>query len=110
GAAAVAKTLPFKLSAPTELAGVKQTDVHLIGAHGSKAAAIVYGKPLLGGLVVIESKPDKRKASANEHGAAGNLPHVKVGGADATELSTALGTAISFERGGIHYTVIGPVA
>ena len=102
------KALPFHLSAPAELAGLQRTSVHLIADRkGGGAAAIVYGRPLLGGLVVIEHKAGKQ--AAKDRGLGRNLPHVKIGNVDATELSTALGTLVRFHRGGIDYTVVGPV-
>jgi len=106
GVAAVKKVVPF-LTAPDQLAGRRRTEVRLINAHRSPAAIVVYGKPLLGGLVVIERRITK--ASARESGNTRNLPHVKIGGVDATEVSTALGTLVSFDRGGVHYVVVGPV-
>ena len=109
GLAAVSKALSFKLVAPDQLAGEPRTEAHLIDSHGSPAAVVAYGKPLLGGLVVIERKVGKSKAGADRSGTS-NLPHVKIGGVDATELSTPLGTLVSFERGGVSYTVIGSVA
>ena len=37
------------------------------------------------------------------------LPKVKINGVSATELSTALGTLLSFERSGVHYVLVGSV-
>jgi outer membrane lipoprotein-sorting protein len=37
------------------------------------------------------------------------LPKVKINGVNATELSTALGTLLSFERSGVHYLLVGSV-
>ncbi|TMM09150.1 MAG: hypothetical protein E6G00_11035 [Actinobacteria bacterium] len=108
GLKAVGEALPFHLSAPAELAGLQRTSVHLIADRkGGGAAAIVYGRPLLGGLVVIEHKAGKE--AAKDRGLGRNLPHVKIGNVDATELATALGTLVSFHRGGIDYTVVGAV-
>jgi outer membrane lipoprotein-sorting protein len=108
GVAAVGKALPFHLSAPADIAGLHRTGVHLIGARkGQGAAGVVYGRPLLGGLVVIEHKVDKKSAKGG--GLPQNLPKVRIGNVDGTELSTALGTLVSFERGGVDYTVVGPV-
>ena len=58
---------------------------------------------------MIERKVGKSKAGADRSGTS-KLPHVKIGGVDATELSTPLGTLLSFERGGVSYTVVGSVA
>ena len=37
------------------------------------------------------------------------LPQVNIDGATGTELATPLGTIVSFERGGVSYTVVGSV-
>jgi len=37
------------------------------------------------------------------------LPKVKINGASATELPTALGTLLSFERSGVRYLLVGSV-
>ena len=37
------------------------------------------------------------------------LPQVNIDGATGTELATALGTMVTFERGGVSYTVLGSV-
>ncbi len=104
--AGVKKVVPF-LNAPSVLAGQHRTAVRAIDARKSPAAVAVYGKPVLGGLVVIENRVTK--AGGHESGSMRNLPHVKINGVDATEVSTALGTLISFDRGGVHYVVVGPV-
>jgi outer membrane lipoprotein-sorting protein len=106
GVAAVKKVVPF-LSAPDRLAGRGRTEVRLVDSHRAPAAVVAYGKPLLGGLVVIEHRIDKTPAHKSDN--TRNLPHVKIGGVDATEVSTALGTLVGFDRGGVHYVVVGPV-
>ena len=37
------------------------------------------------------------------------LPQININGATGTELATALGTVVTFERNGISYTVAGSV-
>ncbi len=37
------------------------------------------------------------------------LPQVNIDGATGTEIATPLGTLVSFERGGVSYTVVGSV-
>ena len=39
-----------------------------------------------------------------------NLPQVKINGANACELRTALGTILTFERAGVRYIVAGAVS
>ncbi len=54
----------------------------------------------------------QRKASTDEPEAERDalpLPQVNIDGATGTELATALGTVVTFERGGVSYTVLGSV-
>jgi outer membrane lipoprotein-sorting protein len=63
----------------------------------------------IGAVAVVEDK----QASTSQKESSGlpeGLPTVKINGATATELSTALGTVLSFERSGVHYLVGGFVA
>lgn len=116
GRAAVAKALPFKLAAPSALAGKQLADVHLADWKGSSGAVATYGRGL-GGIAVIERKADKaHKASqAPRHGGEGDrhslsLPQVKINGVSAEELATPLGTMIRFEHAGVSYVVVGSVS
>jgi len=115
GAAAVAAGLPFKLDAPAELAGLPQTSVRLITYGKESAALVAYGQHL-GAIVVLERQVDKSAPAAattppapGKSGSSTGLPTVTVNGATGTELATALGTLIRFERGGISYIVLGSV-
>jgi outer membrane lipoprotein-sorting protein len=58
------------------------------------------------GVAVVQSKlkPGEKPASLPD-----GLPKVKVAGATATELPTALGTLLSFERTGVRYLLAGAV-
>ena len=63
----------------------------------------------IGGVVVVEDKnarSGQKESSALPEG----LPKVKINGQSATELSTALGTLLTFERSGVRYVVGGFVA
>jgi hypothetical protein len=102
GAAAVAKALPFRLSAPATVVGLPRQSVRLVDWSGSKAAVAVYGHGL-GALVVLE-QPTPTTAKRSPLGA---LPGVSIRGASGHELDTALGTLIQFDRGGVRYTVVG---
>ncbi len=117
GAAAVAAGLPFKLDAPAQLAGLPQTSVRLI-TYGKKSAGLVAYGQHLGAILVIERPLDaapapataaKPASSAGGSASSNGLPTVTVNGATGTELATALGTLIRFERGGISYIVLGSV-
>jgi hypothetical protein len=97
--------LPFTLDDPARLAGLPRTSVKLLDWGGKKAALVTYGQHL-GAILVLE-----RQASARDplSFAAGALQRVQLVGATGSELPTALGTVISFQRGGISYLVAGSV-
>jgi outer membrane lipoprotein-sorting protein len=58
------------------------------------------------GIAVIEGKAESGEAkTAPPDG----LPQVKIDGTAATELPTALGTLLSFERSGVRYLLVGSV-
>ncbi|MBA3808306.1 MAG: hypothetical protein H0X28_07920 [Solirubrobacterales bacterium] len=63
--------------------------------HGSGPAAIA----------VLESKLPAGKSGSSA--ALDALPKVKINGANASELRTALGTLLSFERSGVRYVLAG---
>jgi outer membrane lipoprotein-sorting protein len=111
GRAAVAKAVPFKLAAPSTLAGRKLEGVHAIDWKGGSGAVATYGRGL-GGIAVIE-RPAERSADTHRGGEHGgnnlSLPRVRVGGTSAEELATPLGTMIRFDRGGVSYTLVGSV-
>ena len=106
GLSAVQKSLPFTLSAPSQLAGMQRQDVKLIGSDTNPGALVTYGKGL-GGIAVIEKKADAQQAPANPHSDHGlQLPTVSINGTTGQELPTALGTVVRFTRGGVDYTVL----
>lgn len=107
GPAAVAAALPFKLDAPAELAGLPQTSVKLLSIGKQSAGLVTYGQHL-GAIAVIERQADATKAKPATP-ADSPLPTVSINGTSGTELATALGTLLRFERGGISYTVLGSV-
>jgi len=81
-----------------------------------KAAAPAAGKPKLAvhghgitGIAVLES-PTKAGAKQGSGGAAEGLPKVNINGTSASELRTALGTILMFERSSVRYVVAGPVS
>jgi outer membrane lipoprotein-sorting protein len=116
GAAAVAKALPFQLSAPATLAGHPRTEVRLLQLKDSPAALVTYGTgPGTIAVLEREHKADaaakKVPAPSGEHHRDGQvqLPTVTIGGATANVLDTPLGSIVSFSRGGVTYTVLGSV-
>ena len=111
GAAAVAKKVPFALTAPKTLVGLPRRSVSLIDMSGTPAALVTYGQNL-GGIAVIEqaAKPGASPQAAPGGDNRGlSLPPVTINGATGHELDTALGTVVQFTRGGVDYTVLGSV-
>ena len=112
GAAAVAKSLPFTLTAPKKLVGLPRRSVSKLDWGGTPAALVTYGQNL-GGIVVIEQAADTGTAAqpqvqGNNHSGVG-LPTVSIKGVTGQELDTALGTVVRFTRGGVSYIVLGSV-
>jgi outer membrane lipoprotein-sorting protein len=110
GVAAVQAALPFKLSAPDRLAGLPRQQVWLAG-HGDTPTAVVTFGQGLGAIAVIE-----RQAKLGEQPLGGSggdrglqLPTINVDGASGHELATALGTVLTFQRGGVDYVVAGSI-
>jgi hypothetical protein len=111
GTKAVQAQLPFALSAPTTLARLARSQVRLLDWGGHPAALVTYGQGL-GGLAVVERKADGSTAKptvAAGHGGTPTLPTVAINGSRGTELVTALGTVLQFQRGGVDYIVAGSV-
>jgi len=107
GAAAVAKKVPFALTAPKTLVGLPRRSVSLIDMSGTPAALVTYGQNL-GGIAVIEQAAQPQACSGGDHRGL-SLPAVTIKGATGHELDTALGTVVQFSRGGVDYTVLGSV-
>jgi outer membrane lipoprotein-sorting protein len=111
GVASVADHVPFTLAAPRSLVGLPRHDTTLLDMGGKPAALVTYGQNL-GGMLVIEQRADAGKAAKPSSGAGPgglSLPTVSINGSTGQELSTALGTVVRFNRGGVAYTVIGSV-
>jgi outer membrane lipoprotein-sorting protein len=110
GAAAVAKRLPFKLTAPSKLVGLPRRSASLVSWGSTPAAVITYGRNL-GGIAVIEqaARPGSSARMPDGSGGGLNLPTVSINGATGQELDTALGSVVTFTRGGVSYTVLGSV-
>jgi len=108
GFAAVSQALPFKLSSPAMLAGLPRTNVKLLDWGAKPAALVTYGRHL-GAIVVIERQAGPASARPSSKQDQNALPSVQINGASGTELATALGTLLKFERGGVSYVVAGSV-
>lgn len=112
GVSAVQAKLPFTLSAPGTLAGRPRSTVRLVSSDQHPAALVTYGQGL-DGIAVIQTQAARNdtatSSASGDHQRGLSLPSVKVGGATGNELPTALGTALTFERGGVRYVVLGSV-
>jgi outer membrane lipoprotein-sorting protein len=115
GAQAVAAAVPFTLVAPSSLVGLPRQRVTLLTMGSRRAAVVSYGENL-GGMVVIEHRADSSASQTSSAGLGGldglgglSLPSVSINGAKGQELSTPLGTVLTFTRGGVSYTVLGSV-
>lgn len=117
GVAAVQAALPFRLAAPATLAGLPRKSVWLARPGDEPAAVVTYGAGF-GGIVVVQSAGggDLLGAagggdSSGGHGgsAALQLPRINIDGATGSELATALGTVVTFQRGGVSHVVAGSV-
>ena len=102
GVDAVQERLGFELSAPAELAGLPRTAVRLVDANGSPAALSVYGEGM-GAILVLQREAGEEREIPEA------LPRENIDGATGTEVATPLGTLVTFERGGVSYTVVGSV-
>jgi hypothetical protein len=96
GARAVAKAVPFHVTAPATLAGRPRTEVRSLG----DGALIVYGHGL-DSLLVYE------KQAGGHSGMLPAMAPVSVNGAAGHELETTLGSILQFSTGGVTYTVAG---
>jgi outer membrane lipoprotein-sorting protein len=113
GVAAVQAALPFKLSAPDQLAGLPRQQVWLAGHGDTPTAVVTYGQGL-GGIAVVERQAKPGEQPLGGLGAGGGdrslqLPTINIDGASGHELATALGTALTFQRGGVDYVVAGSI-
>jgi outer membrane lipoprotein-sorting protein len=115
GVQAVQAKLPFTLSAPDQLAGLPRKQVWLTGAQTHPGAIVTYGQGL-GGIAVFQTQAKSGSTSGSGSGSSNGiqgmsnaLPSININGATGSELSTALGTVVTFQKGGVEYTVIGSV-
>jgi len=75
------------------------------GSNGARPKVTTHGHGISGVTVVeAQTKPGEKPPALPE-----GLPKVHVGSSTATELPTALGTLLSFERSGVRYLLVGAV-
>lgn len=108
GVDAVQRKLDFKLAAPAELAGLPRKEVRLVDVDGKQGALSIYGEGL-GAIAVFQHKAEKAAADEKRGEADLRLPEINIDGATGSEIATALGTVVTFERDGISYVVAGSV-
>jgi hypothetical protein len=112
GLADVQKALGYDIAAPGTLAGLPRRAVRLVSLDGDKAALTIYGKGF-GAIGVLQHKVDPADAAKGKSKGGGErslqLPEINIDGATGTELATALGTVVTFERDGVAYVVAGSV-
>jgi outer membrane lipoprotein-sorting protein len=108
GVAAVRQALDFPLAAPRHLAGLPRTSVRLVRLQDNSAALSTYGDGL-GAIAVLQQRSERRNGAGGGLPGGIRLPQVNIDGASGSELSTPLGTFVTFERNGVSYVVAGSV-
>jgi outer membrane lipoprotein-sorting protein len=106
GLSAVQAAAPFPVVAPDTLVGLPRQDVRLVGPSDSRSVLVVYGRGL-GAILVVERQPDATKT--NSGNGLDALPTVSLDGITAHELSTQLGTILSWDQDGVSYVLAGSV-
>jgi outer membrane lipoprotein-sorting protein len=108
----VQRALGYDIAAPDTLAGLPRKSVTLVTLDGEDAALTIYGKGF-GAIAVLQHKTTGNTAAPTGKGRGGDrtlsLPEINIDGATGNELATALGTVVTFERGGMSYVVAGSV-
>ena len=112
--AALPPAPPSRSPSSPGLAGHAAEDRGPAISIGKQPAAIVTYGQHLGAIVVIERKSERQRQAAKPAGRGGGfvlvgLPSVSIKGATGTEIATALGTLIKFDRNGVSYVVVGSV-
>jgi outer membrane lipoprotein-sorting protein len=109
----VQRALGYDIAAPDTLAGLPRKSVSLVTLDGDDAALAIYGKGF-GAIAVLQHKTGSGANDPAPQGKGGrdqglSLPEINIDGATGNELATALGTVVTFERGGMSYVVAGSV-
>ena len=109
GVHAVSAAVPFALDAPRTVVGLPRHMVRVLRIGSQPGAIVGYGRNL-GGIIVIERKAASGARTTTHSSLGGlSLPTVSINGAKGQELSTPLGTVLTFTRNGVGYTVLGSV-
>jgi len=103
GPAAVQAAAGFPVTAPDTLLGLPRRDVRLVGEGDSRAVLVVYGEGL-GAVFLVERQAGDQPAGG---GALASLPAVALDGVTAHELSTQLGTILTWRRAGVDFVLAG---
>ncbi len=77
------------------------------GGHAGKPKLTTHGHGITAIAVLEDTAKSGEKSGTS--GALEGLPKVDINGTSASELRTALGTILSFERSGVHYLLAGSV-
>jgi outer membrane lipoprotein-sorting protein len=105
-------TLPKHESSSSGQPGSNQPDSGSSGqpdhSGGSAPKASTHGEGLAS-ITVIEGEAKKNAEGKPSAALPAGLPEVDINGTKATELPTALGTLLSFERSGVRYLLVGSV-
>jgi hypothetical protein len=106
GLAAVQRRVAFPISAPATLAGLPRREVSLVRFGSENGAVVTYGQGL-GAILVFQEKSSGKSAPMGRGDL--RLPEINIDGVTGSELATALGTIVTFDRNGVSYTVGGSV-
>jgi len=105
GLSSVQAQVSFTIAAPASVDGLPLHEVRLVDWKGTKGALVTYGMGL-GGIAVLERPAGSSAATGST---ISQLPSVTVAGVQGHELSTPLGTVVTFSKGGVDYVVAGSV-
>jgi outer membrane lipoprotein-sorting protein len=106
GLTAVQAAVSFPVVAPETLVGLPRQDVTLVGPADSKSVIVVYGEGL-GAIAVVERATDAAGSTSGMSSSLDALPTVSLGGPTAHELSTELGTVLSWDAGSVSFVLAG---
>jgi hypothetical protein len=101
GLDAVRAAAGFPVTAPDSLVGLPRRDVRLVRGD---TVIVLYGQGL-GGIVLVERQADT--ATSGSRSGLSSLPTVSLDGVTAHELSTQLGTVLTWDSGGTNYVLAG---
>jgi outer membrane lipoprotein-sorting protein len=106
GLPAVQAAVSFPVVAPDTLVGLPRQTVTLVGPQDSKSVVVVYGEGL-GAIAVLERAKEAAGSKGGMSSPLDALPTVSLDGTTAHELSTELGTALSWDAGQVSFVLAG---